>query len=71
MKKVTISFLLKPGDSDYDYKCALSATKLNLSIYDALNEIRSRLKYGENVSVAETECLENIRSILNEHYIED
>lgn len=56
----------------YEFECAFKATKLNASIEHALREIRNRLKYEyeHEVSKAEEELLENLRSILAEYYVE-
>lgn len=70
MIKKTLTFIVEPGDNDYDFECANRGTKLNMAIHDALENIRSRLKYGETVSNKEQQVLENLRSILAEVYIE-
>lgn len=55
----------------YEFDCAHNATKLNASIEHALREIRNRLKYNdEDMSMAEQDLLENLRTILSEHYVE-
>lgn len=57
-------------DEMYNAKCALKSVDLNIAIHDALQAIRARLKYGEDVTEIEEQTLEKIRSILAEHYIE-
>ncbi len=42
----------------------LQASKNAIKISDALDEIRSRLKYGEDISEEEEKTLERIRGVL-------
>ena len=69
-QKVTLTYYITHEDGDYDLQCAMKAVALNLSISDALQEIRSRLKYGEDVTEKEDQVLRNLQTILNEHYVE-
>lgn len=70
-KKVTITFLDEEGGEDYEMRCALNATALNIAIWDALQEIRKRIKYDDTLTDKEIEMLENLRSILSEAYVEE
>lgn len=69
-KTVILKFEFDEGDSQYDYDCAAKGVSLNGSIYDALQAIRGRLKYSEDVSEVEYAFLESLRSTLSEHYVE-
>lgn len=69
-QKVTLTYYITHEDGEYDLQCAMKGVNLNLSIYDALNEIRTRLKYGEDITEKEEQTLRNLQTILNEHYIE-
>jgi hypothetical protein len=71
MKKVTVTYIIDENNSDYDLRCSMAATDLNGAVWDALQKIRNRLKYCDNVSEAEINCLEEIRSILGESYVEE
>lgn len=66
----TLSFSSINQDDDYEFKCIQKAVNLNISISDALEAIRGRLKYAEDVTEAETTFLESLRSQLWEHYVE-
>lgn len=66
--RVIFSF---PNDADnrYDIKCHQNAVDLNNSVYEALQQIRSKLKY-EEVTDEEREFLQQLREILSEYYTE-
>jgi hypothetical protein len=70
-KKATITFSF-PNDFEhkYDIACHNKAIDLNGSVWDVLQKIRTRLKHEENVSEAEREFLEVLRSELYENYTE-
>lgn len=73
-RKWTISILEnEPGDgADHEFKCAQNGVKLNIALYDAINSIRSRLKYGsDETSESEIKFLEDLRSELRAAYIEE
>lgn len=61
-----------PNDNEheYDLKCIYNAKNLNLNVYDALQVIRTRLKYGQDVTDIEQETLEQLRKLLGEYYVE-
>jgi hypothetical protein len=73
MKKITVSYIIDGTDngSDYEFRCSMNATKMNGAIWDALQAIRARIKYCDDVSEAELDCLENLRSMLSEAYTEE
>jgi len=52
-------------------KMILFSNKIYCSIYDARDKIRSRLKYGENVTDIEEQTLEAIREDLYIPELED
>lgn len=70
-RKVTITFFDEEGGGDYEMRCALNATALNIAIWDALQEIRKYIKYDDTLTDKEIERLESLRSILSEVYIEE
>ncbi|NJO65127.1 MAG: hypothetical protein HC836_45575 [Richelia sp. RM2_1_2] len=70
IKKILEFTIDETGDSEYDFECANKGVKLNGSIYEALDEIRSRLKYGEDVTEVERTTLEQLRITLSEYYVE-
>lgn len=70
-KKVTITYFIRDQSDEHEVECARNGVKLNLAIYDALNTIRSRLKYAEDVSDAEVKFLEELRGELRQAYIEE
>lgn len=57
-------------DHQYDIKCVQNAKDLNLNVYEALQVIRTRLKYGQDVTDIEQETLEQLRKLLGEYYVE-
>lgn len=71
-KTVTLSFRIEDRFDEYDVDCARNGVKLNIAIWDAINKIRSQLKYNdEGMSDKEREFLESLRSDLSEAYIEE
>jgi len=69
---VTLSFRIEDRFDEYDVDCARNGVKLNIAIWDALQAIRSRLKYNDdNVTDEERAFLEELRSNLGEAYIEE
>ena len=56
-------------DNKYNIQCHHNAIDLNNSIYEALQEIRSKLKHGQPTE-EEQEFLQKIREILSEFYVE-
>ena len=72
-RKWTLSIIEEePGDgASHEFKCAQSGMNLNIAVWEALQAIRSRLKYGQDVSEEEEKTLTDIRSLLAEAYIEE
>lgn len=72
IKQVTITYEISQPSDMYDLKCAQNGVHLNISIYDALNSIRTRLKYcSDDVSESEQKFLEELRAELSNAYIEE
>lgn len=72
-RKFTISILEEEiGDgAEHEFRCMQAGPRLNIAIYEALREIRGRLKYESKVSKAETAFLEKLQSELRAAYIEE
>lgn len=70
-KKVTLTYFIYDSSDEHEVECARNGVKLNLAIFDALNTIRSRLKYADDVTEAEVKFLEELRSELRQAYIEE
>lgn len=70
-RKITLTYLIEDQYDEHDFECARKGVSLNIAIHEALNSIRTRLKYAEDVSDAETAFLEELRSELGAAYIEE
>ena len=71
-KTVTLSFRIEDSHDEHDVECARRGVALNIAIWDALQSIRTRLKYNdENVTDEERAFLEQLRSDLGAAYIEE
>jgi len=62
--KVTIEF--DGEDGEKQARMALAATSMYIDIENSLNQIRTRLKHGQDVSHAEAAVLEYLRETLSE-----
>jgi hypothetical protein len=65
-KKITVTYFIEELSDEYEFQCAQNGMTMKLGIDLALDKIRSRLKYCDDVSDAETAVLEDIRSILSD-----
>ena len=71
-KTVTLSFKIEDQFDEHEVECARRGVALNIAIWDALQTIRTRLKYNdENVSDEERMFLEGLRTDLSSAYIEE
>lgn len=71
-KTVTLSFTIEDQFDEHEVECARRGVALNIAIWDALQTIRTRLKYNdENVTDEERTFLENLRSDLSAVYVEE
>ncbi len=68
----SVSFYI-PNDYDHKWEiaCHFKATRMQVAISNVLNDIRSRLKYSDDVSEQEKEFLTKIREELYDMYIEE
>jgi hypothetical protein len=57
-------------ENKWEIECHIKAVDSQMAIYDALNKIRSRLKYNKT-SKAERDFLQTLRSVLLEVYLEE
>jgi len=62
--KVTIEF--DGEDGERQARMALGASSMYIDIEESLNQIRTRLKHGQDVSHAEAAVLEYLRETLSE-----
>lgn len=68
--KPTVTFKYpNTHEHQYEIECVRKALDLNSSVFDALNKIRTRLKY-ESPTKKEIAVLEELRSILSEFHVE-
>ena len=65
-KKITVTYFIEEIGDEHEFKCAQAGQDMKFAIDDALDKIRGRLKYCDDVSDAETTVLEDIRSILSD-----
>jgi hypothetical protein len=70
-KKITITYLIEDKFDEHEFECARKGVELNIAIWDALQTIRTRLKYAEDVSDTEQVFLEGLRTGLSYAYIEE
>lgn len=70
-KKITVTYLIEDKFDEHDFECARKGVELNIAIWDALQTIRTRLKYAEDVSDTEQAFLEELRTGLSYAYIEE
>lgn len=72
MKKTVYLKFEENGEGSFNLNCALNAEKTQFAISDALQRIRTRLKYeSDDVSESEEKVLLEIRSILSEVVVEE
>lgn len=71
-KTVTLTYRIEDNFDNHEVECARRGVALNIAIWDALQTIRTRLKYNdENVTDEERAFLEQLRSDLGAAYIEE
>jgi hypothetical protein len=71
-KTVTLSYRIEDSFDEHEVECARRGVALNIAIWNALQSIRTRLKYNdENVTDEERSFLEELRSDLGHAYIEE
>lgn len=71
-KTVTLSYRIEDSFDEHEVECARRGVALNIAIWDALQTIRTRLKYNdESVTDEERNFLEQLRSDLGAVYIEE
>lgn len=71
-KTATLSFRIEDKFDEHEFLCAQRGVALNIAIWNALQTIRTRLKYNDdNVTDEERAFLEQLRSDLSHAYIEE
>lgn len=71
-KTVTLSYRIEDSFDNHEVECARRGVALNIAIWDAIQTIRTRLKYNDqNVTEEERNFLEELRSSLYEVYVEE
>lgn len=72
MKKTVIIKFEENDEGNFNLNCAMNAEKAQFAIGDALQRIRTRLKYeSDDVSESEEKVLTEIRAILAEVVVEE